>query len=173
MLPEKLVKRYLSVKALAQRGVGGERRNARSILEALEKRHPTLSLEADAQERREKGEDVPEPPPGVWNGYTPPPQAKSGGNWENLFQHAQAAFQGVYGFASTLTNVVSAQNMANEHVEVTARQTRAGSVILSAKMSEEVFEIAADQLTEVQKVAFRDTVLRRLKEHLDAIVWSE
>ena len=46
MLPEKVIVRYLGVKALAEQGAPGERDNARKILARLRKKHPGIKQQA-------------------------------------------------------------------------------------------------------------------------------
>jgi len=171
MALEKHVLRYLSVKALAEQGVGGERTNAKNILKVMEQKFPGIAAQAS---QYKKTEADPDPPPGVWPTGAPPSPApeKETGNWENLFFNAaQAAFHGAYGFASTLTNVVFARQLALERVDVYARETRSGNIILSVRMEGEVYDMAVD-LNGIQKTAFRDYLLERVRGELDLMLWG-
>lgn len=184
-VPEKQVKRYLSIKALAERGSPGERDNARRALRRMEKRFPSIKTEALRFLRKKKAEqDREEGSTGGWSwsttdgwgsqprgGAPPPPRPAGGpagaGNWENIFSWAQSVAQGVYGFAQTVGNVVAGRQLA-EHVRSSVRVSRANNLLLTLKMSMEIYEMATE-LNPLQLQAFRDALHEKLDEELDGL----
>lgn len=101
-VPENIIKRYLAVKALAERGAtDGERAAARQAMQVLESKHPTIRIEAELHEAMERGDgpSVEEPPrqkrqrPQPEPAYDPNygPYTASNGNWGGAEQRQQSA----------------------------------------------------------------------------------
>ena len=181
MVPEKDILRYLHVKALAEQGVPGERDNARRILTKLEKKHAGIAGQAKRYQeeavRKAAGAETQSgpTPPGVhpkagWSPETPYGNPSTG-NWENIFSWAQNVAQGVYGFAQTVSNAVRGRHLATQ-VSSSVRVTSANNVLVSLKMSMEVYE-AACELNIVQLRAFREALHEHLDTELDSIFWEE
>lgn len=56
-IPENVIRRYLGVKALSEKGATeGERSAARNVMQTLEIKHPTIRIEAELFEQMERGE---------------------------------------------------------------------------------------------------------------------
>lgn len=84
-IPENIIKRYLAVKALAERGAtDGEKAAARSAMQGLEEKYPTIRIEAELFDQFERGEgpkaDAP-PPRGPTVDPNYGPYTASNGNW--------------------------------------------------------------------------------------------
>jgi hypothetical protein len=90
-VPENIIKKYLGVKALAERGAtDGERTAALRALKGLEERYPTVRIEAELYESMERGEGpAADEPPRQRRPNPPPPTpdpnygpyTASNGNW--------------------------------------------------------------------------------------------
>lgn len=182
MLPEKVIVRYLGVKALAEQGAPGERDNARKILARLRKKHPGIKQQAAEYQARHAPKPDSEPSAGpetqthhaeTSSGYDtwrpgsggPTGPGGPGGNWENIFTWAQSAAQNVYGFAQQVGNVVAGRQLATR-VASSVRVSRTNNILLTLKMSMETYESAAD-LNAIQLRAFRDAMHELLDEKLD------
>ena len=185
MIPEKAISKYLKVKTMAERGEEGERKAAAGILLMLNKKYPGIGSAAAARQASERGNDTGHadppgeaPPPGVWSkGPSPSPQPQAAeGNWENIFQngfeYAKTAWQGVYGFASSVNDIILARNMGTENVQLVAKENPSGSISINVRIPSEVIEILDGHLSFAQKSAFRDAVLERFQEALDVAVWG-
>jgi len=141
-IPEKIVDRYRHVQGLASRGVGGERRNARRILDRLEEQHPGIAQAAQEAERQDAGAYAPPPPPS--DGWPPSPGPYEGGifhreGWGEVFRDAarEAATAFAAGFAgsSGLTQDQAAQLM-DAASRVAGRVTRNGNYVVDLRIDQ-------------------------------------
>jgi hypothetical protein len=90
-VPENIIKKYLAVKALAERGAtDGEKAAARRAMQGMEEKYPTLRIEAELYEAMERGEGpTADEPPRQRRPNPPPPTpdpnygpyTASNGNW--------------------------------------------------------------------------------------------
>lgn len=93
-IPENIIRKYIGVKALADRGAtDGERSAARNAMQVLESKYPTIRIEAELFEQFEKGEgpaaDPTPPPRGPSVDPTYGPYTASNGNWGGAEQKPQ------------------------------------------------------------------------------------
>lgn len=176
MQPEKLVLKYIKVRALAQQGNGGERTAAKKILGQMEMDHPGIQqavAQYEAQQRAHQAQAQaaahPQPnaqpaaaPAGVW--------AKEGtnGNWENLFRYAKTAFEGVYGFAEQAAQVMLGAALAQKVETRFKYGTRRDVLYLTFTWPREVY-LALPRLNTLQQQAFKEAMRAKLDQHLDAL----
>lgn len=163
--------KYLKVKALAERGAPGERSNAQRILAKMESDDPGLkgaaaSFAKSANPPPQVDNTPSQPPP--W-GHSPWPTAgwNAPGNWENIFQYAQTAFHSAVDITQKIANATLGTALAN-YVESSTRMTRAGNVLMTFKMTWDLYEALKD-LNPVQQAAFRAAMHERLNEELDIL----
>lgn len=149
-MDEKTLKRYLNIKALADRGAEGERDNALDALQRMEQKHPGIGLAAAAYERQQLNP-------------TPSPATVTR-NWEEIFRYARGVWDGVAGFAETVVEALGARELA-EQVEIDVRVSRADNLIISAKMTLDTFD-QAQALDTVQRELFKREVRNRLENVL-------
>jgi len=95
-IPENILRKYIGVKALADRGAtDGERSAARNAMQVLESKYPTIRIEAELFDQFERGEGPKsEPPPAQKAGPVDPnygPYTASNGNWGGAEQKPQTA----------------------------------------------------------------------------------
>lgn len=154
-MQNKLIERYLKVKALALAGEGGERVAAQKILDSLEAKNPGLRAAAEAHARREAA-----PPPGQ-------PAHRATGNWENIFRYAQWAWQEASHIAQQVTEAQYGTELADE-VKFAAR-TRNRVLFVTMKLP---YDLVNDvqSLNAVQKETFRAAVHDAFDRYLDAIL---
>lgn len=179
-----LLEKYLKVKALALRGAAGEKENAAKILAKMETEHPGIARQAAIwAKKQESVEDEPEPakpkkpkresgPSGVWQKEEPEqwgyPHEDRPGNWENIFRYAQAAFNGVYGFAENVAQAQMGRELGKQ-VETDTKMSKAGNLLVALKIPLTVFNKAA-QLNTMQKSAFRQMLHEKLDEQLNTLL---
>tara|TARA_Y100000310_G_scaffold60141_1_gene55498 strand:+ start:1105 stop:1587 length:483 start_codon:yes stop_codon:yes gene_type:complete len=156
---EKLLLRYLKVKALAEGGDGGEREVAKKILRRLEEKHPGIEAAASAcQTAREAS----------------PPQSDGGprpartGNWEQIFRYAAGFYSAVRETVEDITDAYYGKELAEVDVGIDG-YSRSGSVFVRLKFPFDVVT-EARSLNPPQKEAFRQALHDRLEEYLDAIL---
>jgi hypothetical protein len=169
MIPEKTVRKYIAVRALAEQGSPGERDNAARVAERMEKDHPGLRRQADdyirAMNRPPESQAPRGAPPGVhpkpgfrrqgWDGFQ--------GNWENIFQHAAEWYTHV---ASSVVNAVVGTHLARRHVRTQKKMSRyADTILLTVRIPTGVVE-HLHQLNPAQKAAFRQAVREMVEAEL-------
>lgn len=183
MIPDKAISKYLKVKTMAERGEEGERKAAAGILLMLNKKYPGIgTVAAERQEEEKRADSSPgeaqDTPPGVWSKGGAPNARRDGdnGNWENIFQngfeYAKTAWQGVYGFASSVNDIIMARNLGIENVQLVAKENPTGSISINVRIPSEVVDLVDGHLSVAQRSAFRDAVLERFQEALDVAVWG-
>jgi hypothetical protein len=164
MADRNLVIKYLKVKALAEKGVRGERTNAQALLVRLEADNPGLKEAAlefiKAEALRANSNNGSSTPPGVW----PKEQV---GNWENIFRYASAAFSGAYHFAEVMQQVQIGYQLGS-HVKTGIKLTKAKSILITLEINSRTYgKIAA--LNPSQQRAFRQKVHELVEEQLDKL----
>jgi hypothetical protein len=137
-MEERLLERYLKVKALAERGDRGEKTAAGGILKQLEKKHPgireaALALEASrtapdpfsshssshgtAQRTAQRRSREPNQQ-GRHSSYhqhgAPEGPSAPGGNWENIFSYVSAAYDTVNQWSEILRAAEEGKEAAEE-----------------------------------------------------------
>lgn len=146
-MDEKTLRRYLNIKARAERGVDNEKDNATEHLRTMEGKYPGIAAAAAAFDRQQQN---------------PATTASPGqGNWENIFRYADNLWKNVAGFAETVADALSARELADE-VEIDVRVSRADNLIISAKMSLETYEQALT-LDNVQRELFKREIRLKLE----------
>jgi hypothetical protein len=188
MSDEALLSRYLKVKALVERGVPGEQKAARVVLDKMESEHPGIRVQAERFRRKKEAEaqeaSAPHPqpkskpkreaPPGVWykdeEDEPKPWEARGeqrGGNWENLFQNAWSAAKTAYGFAETISNAIAGRDLAEE-LQIGSRMTNSGHISISLKLPLAAYQQVLG-LNAIQRAAFRQALHEKLDVHLDRL----
>lgn len=173
MLPEKVIVRYLGVKALAEQGAQGERDAARKIRDRLTAKYPGIEAEAAAYQAKHAPQPEHEAQGQPSSGWTPPTYDTTGapsgpggpGNWENIFSWAQTAAQNVYGFAQQVGNVVAGRQLARR-VKSSVKVSRTNNVLITLRMSMATYE-QATRLNIIQLRAFREAMHELLDNELD------
>ena len=180
---EKTLERYLKVRALAERGEGGERTSASTILADLEKAHPGIAEAASAY-ARSKGRQGPLPtsgstpdpfpgrgaPPPRRPPPPPPPQqpSRNQGNWENLFRYAQGFYETVKEVVEDASAAQYGRTLAERDVDMTAG-SRDRSIFVRLKIPFDTVS-EARVLNSLQKESFRKAVHDMLDEYIDAVL---
>ena len=176
-MTDKIIERYIKVKALADRGVGGEKESAAAILSDLEKRHPGIREAASSRPKEAAGNGP--PPPSPYQGTYPDPfpgnasrnypkPPPTNGNWENIFRYAQGIYETVKEVVEDASAAQYGRNLAESGVEVTAG-SRERSIYVRMKIPFEVVS-EARELNTLQKEAFRKAVHEMLEEYVDALL---
>jgi hypothetical protein len=167
-MTEKILERYLKVKALAEQGAEGERDAARKILGQFEAKYDGIKAAAAAHQR---SKSVPTPPPPV---AAAGPASRAGwpsftkGNWENIFRYASLAYETISSAAEAVSNAAYGTTLGQEAVEVTG-YSRKDDLFIRLRFPSTVFR-RLRSLNAVQKEAFRQAVQGRVDEYLDAIL---
>lgn len=196
-IPENIIKRYLAVKALAERGAtDGEKAAARTAMQGLEEKHPTIRLEAELYEQFEKGEGPKNEPPPRGPHVDPNfgPYTASNGNWggaakEPQPQPAQAqqpkpgapkwgAWQDILGqawdFAKDVTesavNSEAGRLWADQTFGVEFAQTAAGNARFTAVSPIQALMKAKYSFNDAQKQAFAKRVGEKVAERIYAFL---
>lgn len=177
MPTDEQVQKYLKVKALAERGDGGERESAKKILAKMAKDYPGIEAAALAWERKnaqsnQPPEPEPEPEPesdpfadlrDQWEESQSP---RSRRNWSDLIDIARAAMNNAYDFANHVANAYIGRNLAEEHVQATTKASKAGNILITLKMPVPVYTHAVQSLNEVQRQAFRQVMHELLEDQI-------
>ncbi len=168
-MTEKLLIRYLKVKALAEGGEQGEKDAAKKILARLEAQNPGIEAaaarwqaEEDAgREAARRGQAYPPPQPGRdgWRGRV--------GNWEEIFRYAAGVYETVRDVMEEVSDTYYGQTVAEE-VSFSGGN-RNESVFVRLKFPYRVVQ-EARALNVLQKESFRQTIHNKLDEYLDAIL---
>jgi len=163
--------KYLKIKALAERGLPGERDNAARILKKTIADHPDIEKAAErfvkaqeAEAKRARGEPA--------ESTRDEKPFAFGGNWEELFNFARAAATSAYDFANTVAAAYVGRQLAEEQVDVATRSSRSGNVLITFRMTLLTYN-RAQQLNVVQRQAFRQTLHQMLEEELDTMLGQE
>lgn len=168
-----IFERYLKVRALAEQGTDGEKINAAKFQRSLEEKHPWLQ-QSYAQHRAQTATPRTPPPPA-----TPPrpPPARDAtpeevrdwnSKWSSIFGFAQDAFHRARDFVDAVNDTASGFALA-DGLSVAARSTRSGNLVVSATLKEADLD-ELDTFNGMQRAAFRDRTLARLREQLDQIL---
>lgn len=181
-VPQSKVEKYIKVRALADRGVSGERDQAARTLYKLEQDFPGIRQEAARQvaAKTAKAANKTAPPPGAapHTGSGPfgtpgegwPPGARNG-NWENIFRYAKDVYQGFQEFAETVADTQTGRELSF-YVECGAKLSQANNVIINMKMPLSIYQ-QVTQLNGLQKEAFRRALHDLLDEQLDTLLGDE
>lgn len=165
-MEEKIITRYLKVKALADKGTEGEKKAASKILHRMENKHPGVSAAASAHQRQTSDTPIPQNggasgAEGAWSRMT--------GNWENIFQYAAGVYQTVQEIVEEVSDVLQGQELADEEVVWKAGASKKGFVYLSMRMSlDAMFE--ARELSPAQQEMFKQALHTELERYLDSLL---
>lgn len=163
--------RYLKVRALAEQGSDGEKFNAYRIQKGLEEAHPWLRV---AYAQHKTPAPAPPPPPSQAEGaQRQGPQARedegpTGSRWGDIFGFAQDAFRRTREFVDAVNETATGFALA-DGLAIISRSTRSGNLVVSATLKEADLD-ELDTFNAMQRVAFRDRALARLREQLDMIL---
>lgn len=168
-MDEKVVSRFISVRNLARQGSPGERDNAARVQAKMESDHPGIAAEADRMESDASSNGHGETPPGVWRTHARPAHKEERrGNWEEIFSFTQSAFFEAKKFAESMANAQYGQSLASQATTV-SKVGRTGNLLVTVKLPEDVW-MAAHELNELQKAAFRAEIHRLLDEELNLLL---
>ena len=159
MIPEKVLERYVRVKALAERGYQGEKKVAQAMAQKLRAEYPGIDA-ASSHIDPNGGDDK-----YWWPGRTS--QAQTGGNWEKLFSYAQDFWGAASSFAETITEAARGASLATQ-VRLTSRVIKSGNLLIGFSMPMEVYEKVSG-LNQVQKAAFKHRLLEALSVEMDRL----
>jgi hypothetical protein len=155
---EKLISRYLKVKALADGGDGGEKESAKKILAGFEAKHPGIAQAA--AEHSGAGRET--------TGSPPPPPSYRRGNWEQIFRYAAGFYETVRDAVEDVTDAYYGKELAENDVEISGG-SRNEAIFVRLKFPFPVVE-EIRRLNAVQKEAFRHEIHEKLETYLDAIL---
>jgi hypothetical protein len=165
---EKVVSRYLKVKALAIGGSDGEKVAAQKILASLEEKNPGIEAEAAKKEKGSTSSSTSSPFDGYWPpGGSPSPGRERQGNWENIFKYAKWAYEAASDIAETVVDAQKGREVS-EDVEFSGRK-RGSALYVSLKFTYDLVRDARG-LNSLQQETFRQGVHEKLDEYLDAIL---
>lgn len=200
-IPENIIKRYLAVKALAERGAtDGEKAAARTAMQGLEEKYPTIRIEAELFDQFERGEGPRSetPPPrgpavdpnygpytasnGNWGGaeqkpQTPPPSAqqttppKPGPQkWGNWQDLLGEAWNFAKDVTESAVNAEAGRVWADQSFGVEFAQTAAGNARFTAVSPIQALMRAKYAFNDVQKQAFAKRVGEKVAERVYAFL---
>ena len=179
---EKLLRRYLAVHALAEKGsTDGERFSAAARRGEMEGKYPGIGIEAIRLDAKEKGNSWSAPPKPPPPSSPPPPAAQhtqpptdpnfgpytaAGGNWGTTGDKKKANFSDFLGEAwnfardvtQTVVNAEAGRVYAERIVGVEGNQTAAGNYRLTAVAPVSDLMAAKANLNDAQKQAFAKAV---------------
>lgn len=162
-MDEKILDRYNKVKALSE-DVGtspGERATARRTLDRMEEAHEGIARAA--AERQKKAQPKVDPP-----ASSVPKSSGLPGNWENIFRYAAGFAETVREVVTEVAEVQYGADLAEELVELQGK-TRRDAVHLTIKLPHEAL-MEAQELSDIQKQAFKQAIHNMLGAYLDAIL---
>jgi hypothetical protein len=165
-MDEATILRYLKVRALAERGSPGEKDNAIRIRAKLEAENPGLARAAEEYLRRKDREmrgDKASPHPSEG-----PDRNPFGGNWEQIFKFAHAAYSQATGFADVLVQGQRARDLARRVRSETRVSKNNENLLVVLKVPLDVYE-RASTLSPVSREIFRRTLHDLLDAEFDAM----
>lgn len=178
MIPEKALRKYIAVKALAEQGDRGERDNAARIARRMETQIP--GIQKAAADYLKKQQAPPESagsrprknhPPGVWpktsTGSPFDPFGGQVGNWENIFAFAADMYQGFAQAAETVVDAMYGKELAQAYARTQVKMSQySETILLTLRIPLEALE-QAKQLNPMQQHAFRKELHDMLEAALD------
>lgn len=157
---EKLLTRYLKVKALADRGEAGEKAAAQQILRSLEEKHPGIQQAAAAHKRSQETPQSRQPARSADGG--------TAGNWEQIFRYAAGFYSTVKDVVEDVTDAYYGKELAEDEVEFSG-YTRGEVLFIRMKFSFDlVHELRG--LNAVQKESFRQSMHAQFEAYLDSVL---
>jgi hypothetical protein len=164
MITEKVIKKYISVIALAQQGSPGEQDNAARIAARMEARNP--GLKAAARAYKQEREPQPEPEVSPVHQHRPGPV----GNWENIFAFASGMYSGLAEAAGNAIDAIYGKELAEMYVKTQVKMSRySETVLITFRIPVDALD-AARELNRPQEYAFREAMHDMLEEVLDDIL---
>jgi hypothetical protein len=163
MITEKVIKKYISVIALAKQGSPGEQDNAARIAARMEARTP--GLKAAAREYKQEQEPQPEPEASVHRHSAGPV-----GNWENIFAFASGMYSGFAEAAENVIDAIYGKELAERYVKTQVKMSRySETVLITLRIPVDALD-AARELNRPQEYAFREAMHDMLEEVLDDLL---
>lgn len=154
------VSRYIKVRRLYRGATGGERENAKSIMDRLEADHPGVKALADTIEAAEAGQPSPVP-------SSQPAAPTSGLDWNRMAELFGSAVNTARTVAGRVAEVEEGEALA-EHVDGEIKTPRNGGVNILLKFSPTVM-YRMGQLNTFQRSAFKRYLTEMLDVQLDDI----
>jgi len=161
--------RYLKVRALAEQGTDGEKINAARFQRGLEEKNPWLIHAYNLHRAQTAAPPPPQPsaPPPARD-LTPDEVRDWNSRWSNIFGFAQDAFHRARDFVDAVNDTASGYALA-EGLNITSRNTKTGNLTVSTTLRESDLD-ELDTFNAMQRIAFRDRTLARIREQLDMIL---
>lgn len=163
VIDEKILEKYRKVKALAERGEGGEKKTAQKVLSRMERNYPGIKEEASAEE-----EIPPEPNRPHWSDLWKKQQDSR--SWQdhvkNFTHAASGAFEWASHFAGEAFSVHEAQRLAQHHVKITPKDHQTGALACNIRIPPEVAQRVYQQFTDEQITVFVNTLSQRMASEL-------
>lgn len=158
MWDQATLQRFLSVKALAERGMPGEKDNALRIMKKMEQDFPGIAAQA-ARSQQQPPKSA--PPPNPYAQHT----RQGNGNWENIFGQFAGMAGAAYDFAQKAANAYMGVELAKS-VEHYTRVVKSENVLIGLKMPQHIYW-QAKGLNALQIQAFRKEVHNLLDKELN------
>jgi hypothetical protein len=164
---EKLLQRYLKVKALADAGSEGEKVAAQNVLAKMLEQNPGIEEAAADLWKREaaaRGPTRTDATPVNHRGRWP----FRPGNWEEIFRYAAGVYQTVQEVVEDVTDAAYGQTLAEEGVEFRGGRRR-DHLYIRAKFPFDVAE-GARGMNAVQREAFRQALHAKFDVYIDSLL---
>jgi hypothetical protein len=174
-IDENTLEKYLRVKALADRGVDGEKTTAQQTLKKMEEKYPHIRTKAllhAARKRMAEKEAQKQPAeepqekratPRKPNGPTP----KSGG-FQDIFEYARFFYEAADSFVKTASEVQVGSRLA-EQLRIGSGADRSGGISTSVVFSQQIYN-QYTKLNDLQKKAFREKIHELLDAQFDSFL---
>lgn len=172
-IPEKIVEKYLKIKAMSVGGSDGEKLMAHKLMAKMEQEHPGIDFFASMWEQNNSDideEETQEPP--HWSDVYQQQQAnKRDAEWKQRFsqwgQAASQAFSWAANMASQAFGIQEAKNLAMEQgfTTISYRRNGSGTHTLNVRLAEETVEYI-HRMNEEQRATYCNTVAQRVAAEL-------
>jgi hypothetical protein len=167
---ESILERYQKVSVLVERGVGGEKENAKRTQARMQSQYPGIHSQSSSKQRGR-----PEPANGNFGGRppAPAPAPAQDNRWEKWGRMAGSAFSWAAGAAMEAASFEYARGCADHFVEVVAKNLPSGKFQVSARISAHDLYRCSDHLDDAQKHAFASKVGEEIAEQILVALYPE
>ena len=184
---EKMLQRYLKVKALAERGSPGEKENAQRILQNLQQRHAGIDRaaleylrQADLRHQQARATGT----AGATGAHTPAPASSQtvwgrwstrarSGNWEEIFRYASGVYQTIQ-TAVDMIEEASEADLGTELAEYVAMDGTSSRKNLFIRVTFPKPVVSdARRMNLIQKQAFRQALHEEFDAFLGAVLGED
>ena len=172
-IDENTLEKYLRVKALADRGVAGEKTAAQQALKKMEEKYPHIRTKALlhaarkrlAEKEAQKPVTEPEPPKTKKKTDRPTP---AGGGFQDIFEYARFFYEAADSFVKTASEVQVGSRLA-EQLKIGSGADRAGGISTSVIFTQQIYN-QYTKLNPLQKKAFREKIHELLEAQFDSFL---